>query len=88
MADHDDVYQRMPELLELLTAACRMLGVLPLAAMAAANEAMQTLGPILEPTAYVRGGGQNLHDQRRIIDAALALQQVCQDVAGTTAAHR
>ena len=29
----------------------------------------ETLGPILEPTAWLRGGGNNLQDQRELIDA-------------------
>lgn len=33
----------------------------------------QTLGPLLEPTAYMRGGGDNLRDQAEILHAAAAL---------------
>ncbi len=29
----------------------------------------ETLGPILEPTAYIRGGADNLQDQRELIEA-------------------
>lgn len=67
--------------LDCLTALCRSINLLPLREMQATNERMQALGPILEPIAYQRGGGQNLDDQRRVIDAARALQVVCEDIA-------
>jgi hypothetical protein len=70
-----------PQYLDVLLAACRTINAPPLRELAEANEHMQALGPLLEPTAYLRGGGQNLHDQRRIIDAARALQLACEEVA-------
>jgi hypothetical protein len=66
--------------LECLTGLCRSINLLPLEAMQRENEQMQTLGPILEPTAYRDGGCTNLDDQRRIIDAARELQLVCERV--------
>jgi len=66
--------------LECLTGLCRSINLLPLEAMQRENEQMQTLGPILQPTAY-RDSGQNLDDQRRIIDAARRLQLACGQVA-------
>jgi hypothetical protein len=33
----------------------------------------ETLGPILEPTAWIRGGADNLTDARDLIDAAAPL---------------
>jgi hypothetical protein len=63
--------------LEILTGLCRSLALLPLDQMTDTNERMQTLGPILESTAYQRGGGQRLHEQRRVIDAARELQRWC-----------
>lgn len=36
-----------------------------------------TLGPILEPTAYNRGGYQRLQQQREFLHAAVALRDVC-----------
>lgn len=82
----DDVYQQMPDLLPMLTAAIGPLLLLPLAEMAEANERMQTLAPVIAPTEYHHGGADNLRDQRRLIDAALALQRVAEGIAaGRTA---
>lgn len=64
------------EQLDALVETVRPLLFMPLAEMQATNEQMQTLGPILEPTAYMRGGGVNLTDQRKVIDAARRLQDV------------
>lgn len=51
------------------------------------NEA-ETLGPILEPTAYQRGGGTNLTDQRRFLEAIQAFQRACQSVITPVGASR
>lgn len=67
---------------EMLTAGLRTINTVPIASMVDFNERAQTLAPLLEPTAFMRGGGKNLHDQRLILDAALALQRVCEKVAG------
>jgi hypothetical protein len=40
----------------------------------------ETLGPVLEPTAYQRFGSRNLADQRRILEAALGLQRAARKV--------
>lgn len=80
-SDIEDVYQDYPQLIEILTSTVRPLLLLPLAEMASANEHMQALGPILAATAYREGGGTNLHDQRRVIDAALGLRRVLDSLA-------
>lgn len=80
-SDIEDVYQEYPQLIDHLTTLVRPLLLLPLAEMASANEHMQALGPILQPTAYRDGGGTNLHEQRRVIDAALALRRVLDSLA-------
>lgn len=33
----------------------------------------ETLGPLLEPTAWIRGGGDNLRDARDLLEAAQPL---------------
>lgn len=76
-----EVYEQYPALLDQLVAFVRPLMLLPLQEMAAANERMQALGPILTPTAYQRGA-QNLTDQRRLIEAAAALQRVVRSFPG------
>jgi hypothetical protein len=40
-----------------------------------------TLGPILEPTLYGRGGAKNLDDGELILTAAIALRDVARKVA-------
>lgn len=72
----DEVAAQYVDLLDLLKGIARGLSYLPLEQMAAVNEQMQALAPVLEPTAYMRGGAGNLHDQRRVIDGALALQRI------------
>lgn len=61
--------------MDMLLITLRPLLLMPLAELANAVERAETLGPLLEPTAYMRGGADNLMAQRRIIDAALALQR-------------
>ncbi len=80
MNDFDTESGRYVLGLDCLTGLCRSLNLLPLDEMAAMNERLQTLGPVLDPTAYQQYGGLNLHDQRRIIDAAAALQRVCFEI--------
>jgi hypothetical protein len=71
-----EVRENYPQMLDILISFCRNLLTLPLDEMAAANEHWQTTAPIIEPTAYQRGGMDNLRDQRRVIDAAAALRRV------------
>lgn len=77
MPDPTDAEARAqyPDLLDLITGLCRPILHLPLAQLASVNEQMQALGPILDPTAYMRGG-ERLREQRRVIDAMLSLQRV------------
>jgi hypothetical protein len=80
-------YEQYPALLDLLVGFVRPLMTLPLAEMAAANERMQTIGLFIDPTRYRDGGGTNLTDQRKVIDAALALQRVLRSFAPAAAAE-
>jgi len=75
-----EIREAYPQLIDFLANLVRPFLMLPLQEMAAANEHWQTVAPILEPTAYQRGGANNLRDQRRVIDAAAALQQVLLDL--------
>lgn len=45
---------------------------LPLDDMRATISKMETWAPILEPTAYQRGGMENLDNQRKLIEASQA----------------
>lgn len=70
------IWKEMPNLLTMLTSSIKPILLLPLEQMVDANERMQTLGPIIAPTAYINNGGKNLRDQRRLLDAALNLKRI------------
>lgn len=78
----DTVYKAYPELVDQLAAILRPLTMMPLRQMATANERMQTIAPFMvAPLAYHRGA-VNLEQQRRVIDAAAALQDVLFGLTG------
>jgi hypothetical protein len=64
--------------MDLVSAACRMLLMVPIDDLLATVQHAETVGPILEPTAFLRGGGDNLAAQREILQAALRLRQVAE----------
>jgi hypothetical protein len=67
------------ETMDVAVAAARMLLALgdDLDQARATSMRAETLGPILEPTAYLRGGADNVGDQLRFLDAAIHLRDVC-----------
>lgn len=77
----DEVRQNYTAYLDLLVAQVRPLLMMPVRQLVFENEHMQAIAPIFDPTAFMRGGGTNLTDQRRVLDAALALRQVLQSFA-------
>lgn len=64
----------------MLKDAIRLLSMVPVRELRDMVSKADVLGPILEPTAYVRGGADNLRDQREILDAALHLMEVVDKV--------
>lgn len=66
--------------MDLLAAASNILLMLPLVELRDTVEAAETLGPLLEPTAYQRGGSENLRDQRDLLDAAVRLKLVAERI--------
>lgn len=40
----------------------------------------ETLAPLLEPTAYQRGGADNLRDQRKFLNACATFQAAIRDI--------
>ena len=64
--------------MDLVAAACRLLLVVPVDELLATVEHAETVGPILEPTAFLHGGGDNLAAQREILQAAQALRRVAE----------
>lgn len=73
--------------MDLVVAAGRLLISCPLDRLRDNLSQIEALAPILEPTAYQRGGGRNLDNQRRILDAAAkfseAINALPEDSGGT-----
>jgi hypothetical protein len=64
--------------MDLVAAACRMLIMVPIDELLGTVQHAETVAPILEPTAFLRGGGDNLAAQREILQAALRLRRVAE----------
>lgn len=60
--------------------AVALLAMEPLDDLLMMVERAETLGPLLEPTAYQRGGRRRLNEQRRILAAATALARAFSDI--------
>lgn len=56
--------------LEMLAQAFRLVQLVPIEPLREHLAKVETLGPILDPTAYMRGGRERLADQRDVIEAA------------------
>lgn len=65
----------------MVTSAARTLQLLPLQQMLDDLGMMETVAPLLEPTAYAGGGATNLQDQRELLEAALRVQQAATNIA-------
>jgi hypothetical protein len=76
------VYEQYPHLIQHLAGFLRPLQLMPLDEMAVANERMQALAPFFAAPIQYHAGARNLSDQRRVIDAAAALQRVLLDLSG------
>jgi hypothetical protein len=66
--------------LDALTSVCRVLIGLPVEQLRQANEHFQAIGPVMDPTAFMRGGGDRLREQRIVIDAACHLKAACESL--------
>jgi hypothetical protein len=64
--------------MDLVMAACRLLLEVPIDELLATVERAETLAPIVEPTAFLRGGGENLVAQREVLEAAQRLRRVAE----------
>ena len=69
--------------MDLVASAARLLLLVPVAELLDIVNHSETVGPILEPTAYQRGGADRLHEQRQVLEAALVLQGVARRFTGT-----
>lgn len=60
------------------TAVCSMVNLIPLEEIAQALQHVnhiETIAPLLEPTGWMRGGGNNLREQKEFLEALLAFRQ-------------
>lgn len=71
--------------LGLLTEAGKLVQMVDVDALLDVVGKSEALGPILEPTAYQRGGGANLVDQRRFLQAAQQFRAVCAELGNRAA---
>ena len=60
--------------MDVVSSVVRTVSILPIRDMLDQLGQMETLAPILEPTAYQRGGGDNLRDQRDVLEALRGVQ--------------
>ena len=69
--DNDEYRTEM----DLVVNFARMIQLLPVDELTQALGKVETLAPIFEPTAYLRGGADNLQDQRALLTAVAAVKQ-------------
>lgn len=56
--------------------SCSTIARQPVGAMLALVDHAETVGPIIDPTRYLKGGGDSLAKQRRLLRAVLTLQAI------------
>ncbi len=66
--------------IDLVTNAVRILRVAPVARLLATLSPIEALAPVLEPTAFARGGARNLDHQRRLLKAVAEVLRVADDI--------
>ena len=59
--------------LQRLAMAAQLIADVPIADLLNHVTHAETVGPIIEPTAWIRGGGDNLRDARDLLEAASPL---------------
>lgn len=64
------------ECFNALMAAVQLINTAPIRAMRGHLAKVEILGPLLEPTAYMRGGMRNLRDQGELLAALAEVQRV------------
>lgn len=60
--------------MDAIAEAFRIVLLIPLDELREFHAHAETLGPMLDPTMYMRGGADRLADQRDLLDAAEAVQ--------------
>lgn len=66
--------------LDTVAAAVLILRLASVDRLLADLGAIEALAPVLEPTAYLRGGSRNLDHQRRLLDAVQGVLRVVDDI--------
>jgi len=80
-ADQPLTAEQYQAAMDLLAQAFRMVQLVPVAALRDHLSRAETLGPMLDPTAYMRGGRENLEDQADVIKAASAVMNALERIA-------
>jgi hypothetical protein len=60
--------------------SCSTIARQPVAAMLTLVERAETVGPLIDPSRYLKGGGDSLAKQRQLLRAVLALQAIVWDM--------
>jgi hypothetical protein len=66
--------------LDLVKGITQGLAYIPARDMLREIAEMETLAPIMEPTAYINGGADNLRDQAELLRAVLGLQEAIEAI--------
>lgn len=66
--------------LNMVTGAIRVLRLVPVAQMREQLGLVEAVAPVLDPTAYLRGGANNLRDQAEVLAAVANLLEVVERV--------
>jgi hypothetical protein len=66
--------------LDVIASAVRILRFAPVDRLLATLGPVEALAPVLEPTAFVRGGGRNLDHQRRLLEAVQGVLAVVEQI--------
>lgn len=66
---------------DMIAQCFKPIQLLPLAELRDDLSRAETLGPLLEPTAYIRGGRENLADQADLLAAAFEVRKAMERIA-------
>lgn len=74
--------------MDLIAGAVRTLRLLPIGQLRDIVGRAEILGPLLEPTAYIRGGGDNLRDQSELLAAVAGVVAVAERIEARAGMRR
>lgn len=67
--------------MKMIATTLRPIQLVPLADMREFLSTAEIIGPMIDPTAYIRGGRDSLADQADLLDAVDAVQRVMRRIA-------